>query len=360
MQEARDRFEEALRVEAPPDAQLSPCARGTLKILLALQLPPLFNSTEHLVQSRQLFVSRLQELTTQKLFLPVPPARGASNDTLCDMMPMAFTVVYHGMNAYPLIDPMAKALRQAVPSLAFEHKPLGLPRVAERRVRVGFVSAYLDNHPAGRAWGGVMVNLPRDRLEVIALSLARDPERSDHQYKRIRDGVERYIELGQMSFEQIRLRIRELDLDILVYLEIGMDALTYFLAFARLAPIQCLTYGHSMTSGTPLCSCGLSLTIGTVVRHSYDRLFHISRFRGQHSQQAHPNWSDGRYQTHKSSTLSSWCGSRAWVCTFIRPSLLQLTTEAVRRGREPTLDFPWSVRYTCAHSLCTKCTLNST
>jgi len=41
------------------------------------------------------------------------------------------------------------------------------------------------------------------------------------------------------------------ELDILFYADIGMDVRTYFLAFARLAPVQCLTWGHPDTTGIP-------------------------------------------------------------------------------------------------------------
>ncbi len=40
-------------------------------------------------------------------------------------------------------------------------------------------------------------------------------------------------------------------LDILFYPDIGMDALTYFLAFSRLAAVQCVTWGHPVTTGIP-------------------------------------------------------------------------------------------------------------
>ena len=40
-------------------------------------------------------------------------------------------------------------------------------------------------------------------------------------------------------------------LDLLLYLDIGMDPLTYYLAFSRLAPLQCTLYGHPDTTGIP-------------------------------------------------------------------------------------------------------------
>ncbi len=40
-------------------------------------------------------------------------------------------------------------------------------------------------------------------------------------------------------------------LDLVYYTDIGMEPLTYFLAFARLAPVQCVTWGHPQTTGIP-------------------------------------------------------------------------------------------------------------
>jgi hypothetical protein len=47
----------------------------------------------------------------------------------------------------------------------------------------------------------------------------------------------------------IKNKLEELKLDVLVYCEIGMDPRTYFMAFMRLAKIQINTWGHSDTSG---------------------------------------------------------------------------------------------------------------
>ncbi len=53
------------------------------------------------------------------------------------------------------------------------------------------------------------------------------------------------------SLESARSRIAALELDVLVYTDIGMEPLTYFLAFARLAPLQCVLGGHPDTIGIP-------------------------------------------------------------------------------------------------------------
>ena len=43
--------------------------------------------------------------------------------------------------------------------------------------------------------------------------------------------------------------IAETRLDVLLYPDIGMEQITYFLAFARLAPVQLVTWGHPVTTG---------------------------------------------------------------------------------------------------------------
>jgi predicted O-linked N-acetylglucosamine transferase (SPINDLY family) len=53
------------------------------------------------------------------------------------------------------------------------------------------------------------------------------------------------------DFERARRQIADCELDLLLYTDLGMDHFTYFLAFARLAPTQCVLAGHPITSGVP-------------------------------------------------------------------------------------------------------------
>ena len=48
-----------------------------------------------------------------------------------------------------------------------------------------------------------------------------------------------------------RRAIGEAELDVLFYPDIGMEPMTYFLGFARLAPVQMVTWGHPVTTGIP-------------------------------------------------------------------------------------------------------------
>ncbi len=48
---------------------------------------------------------------------------------------------------------------------------------------------------------------------------------------------------------QAREQIAALELDTLIYMDIGMEPMSYFLAFARLARVQCVMGGHPITTG---------------------------------------------------------------------------------------------------------------
>jgi predicted O-linked N-acetylglucosamine transferase (SPINDLY family) len=116
-----------------------------------------------------------------------------------------------------------------------------------RKVRVAFLSCYLRNHTIGELMRGLIARLARRDFEVIVLT----PVRHDDVVSRfIKDNCDRYIELP-FGLEAQRRAIRELALDVLFYTDVGMDRATYALAFSRLAPVQCVTWGHPSTTGSP-------------------------------------------------------------------------------------------------------------
>jgi protein O-GlcNAc transferase len=51
------------------------------------------------------------------------------------------------------------------------------------------------------------------------------------------------------KLDTARQRIADANLDVLIYTDIGMDPWTYYLAYSRLAPVQCVLPGHPVTTG---------------------------------------------------------------------------------------------------------------
>ena len=56
-------------------------------------------------------------------------------------------------------------------------------------------------------------------------------------------------------------QVEKENLDIIFYPEIGMSPITYFLAFARLAPVQIVSWGHPETTGINTIDYFLSSTL---------------------------------------------------------------------------------------------------
>jgi predicted O-linked N-acetylglucosamine transferase (SPINDLY family) len=95
---------------------------------------------------------------------------------------------------------------------------------------------------------GIIKNLSREKFNVKLFRFSGG--REDHLSKTIDKAADEVVMLPK-KLKPARQEIADHSLDILFYLDIGMDPLTYFLAFSRLAPVQCVTWGHPVTTGIP-------------------------------------------------------------------------------------------------------------
>jgi predicted O-linked N-acetylglucosamine transferase (SPINDLY family) len=108
------------------------------------------------------------------------------------------------------------------------------------------VSRCLRQHTIGKLTRGLIANLSRERFEVVVFQGGvRDPMGAA-----IAATADR-AEWMPPSLDGAREQIADAHLDLLFYPDIGMDTLTYFLAFGRLAPVQVVTWGHPVTTGVP-------------------------------------------------------------------------------------------------------------
>ena len=67
-------------------------------------------------------------------------------------------------------------------------------------------------------------------------------------------------------------------MDAILYADVGMDAFSYFLAFARLAPVQCVTWGHPVTTGISTVDyfiSGCDLEIDDAEQHYSEKLVRL-------------------------------------------------------------------------------------
>uniref|UniRef100_K3WET7 Uncharacterized protein n=1 Tax=Globisporangium ultimum (strain ATCC 200006 / CBS 805.95 / DAOM BR144) TaxID=431595 RepID=K3WET7_GLOUD len=101
-------------------------------------------------------------------------------------------------------------------------------------------------HSVGLLMQGVITHLPRDAFEVIVIIY--DDNQRDELTELVLNSADNVVFLSHQLHEA-RLQIADLELDVLVFTEIGMDLQTYFLAFSRLALRTAMFWGHAVTSG---------------------------------------------------------------------------------------------------------------
>ena len=111
-------------------------------------------------------------------------------------------------------------------------------------IKIGFVSSFFKNHTVSMLFKNWIIKLNRNFFSVFVYYIGNEFDQITHQ---IKDSSNNFF--NHTDIDQLISRISKDKLDILVYLDIGMDPITQILASLKLASIQCTTWGHPVTSG---------------------------------------------------------------------------------------------------------------
>jgi predicted O-linked N-acetylglucosamine transferase (SPINDLY family) len=219
-----------------------------LQVRAALMLPVIYESVEEVEGARARLEQSLARLLNEDLTITSPAESVGVT---------AFYLAYQGKNDRDLLERLATIHRRAAPELSFvapHCRAPGARTAAGRPIRIGFLSAFFYRHTIGKLNLGLIRNLSRAQFAVMLL---RFPGPVDDLARALEASADQVVTLPR-NLEAARRQVAELELDILYYADIGMDPLTYFLAFARLAPVQCVAWGHPVTSGIPTIDYFLS------------------------------------------------------------------------------------------------------
>ncbi len=253
-EEAIARYRQALAL-APDDG---------LRLRLATLLPAIPESLEDLLRWRGRFASEIALLEKEPISVSEPTGEVGSTN---------FFLSYHGMNNRDLHTRVALLYERACPALLWVAPHCAGPSPRPGKVRVGFISRYLYDHSIGKTTRGILAKLSRDRFEVFALFAP--PVHEDETSRFIRASSDRSLVLPR-TLDAARRAIAGLELDVLFYQDIGMDPFTYFLAFSRLARVQCVSFGHPDTTGIANMDYFVSSSLfepAEATRHYSERLF---------------------------------------------------------------------------------------
>ncbi len=118
-------------------------------------------------------------------------------------------------------------------------------RAHSGRLRVGFVSPHLYAHSVARFFGSLITGLDRTRFERFVWHTG---EAADDTSAALAAAVDHFEQRYAPPLEIAR-SIRSAELDVLVFVDVGLDPAMQVLGSLRLAPVQCAAYGHPVTTG---------------------------------------------------------------------------------------------------------------
>ena len=220
--------------------RLRPTAR--LQIALATCQPVIYQSVAEVERWRGRLIDEVRQLREQHVVHDI------TDETAVNL----FYLPYQGFNDRDIQREVARLHksptsgfgRQAsgVNAHDFEHRT---PNTEHSTIRIGFLSSFFRRHTIGLLTGGLVKHLSRKRFEVTVLSIGRHEDEVAAFFHKHGD---RFVEIPR-HLPTARRLIAEQQLDVLFYPDIGMDPVTSTLAHSRLAPVQCTTWGHPVTTG---------------------------------------------------------------------------------------------------------------
>jgi predicted O-linked N-acetylglucosamine transferase (SPINDLY family) len=199
------------------------------RVMLATALPVVYESVEDVCRRRERLLAEVDRLL----------ADGVSIDTTCTIVPTTFFAAYQGFDDCELQRKVARLYRapQPVEKRAVDG--------GGEKIRVGFLSSHFWSHTIGRLNLGRVKLLDRERFDVTLVSLDHRADAMADEFCRAAD----HVVQPRGPVDAIRDEIAGLQLDVLVFADVGMNITTYTLAMSRLAGTQCVTWGHPVTTG---------------------------------------------------------------------------------------------------------------
>lgn len=207
------------------------------RLKLALAQPIIRQSQYEVEKCRLEFEEIIQELIHKKVSIEHPLHK-------VDMT--NFYMSYQGYDDKDNQVLLATFYQQASSELCYQAPFIqNYQREKTKKVKIGFISQYFYNHSISKVFMGIMLNLSREHFELTVLATSQPFDESGYLLQSSAD----HFEVLSPHLQDAQKQVASLQLDIVFYWELGLSPFTYFLAFSRLAPIQCMSWGHGVTSG---------------------------------------------------------------------------------------------------------------
>ena len=232
---AHDAYDRAFRATGDP----------SWRVRRMLAHPPVVASREQAEDLRREFEAGLQDLAGAGASIDDPVAAGIAP---------AFYHGYHGEDERERQQAWSALCRDLAPSLNATAAHAGRRKRPGDRLRIAFVSRHLVNHTIGQLMRGFIAGMDRDRFDVHVVGFAPPQDPLAREIAASADGYH----VAPQDLAGAQRLVGGIEADILFYPDIGMEPLTWMLAHARLARLQCAAWGHPITTGISTIDCFVS------------------------------------------------------------------------------------------------------
>jgi predicted O-linked N-acetylglucosamine transferase (SPINDLY family) len=173
--------------------------------------------------------------------------------TTTELIPHLFFLAYQNNDNRRLLEAYWRLVAHSLdikPELRGQQRSSRPRGGCDGRIRIGFISDYFYSHSNTRAFEGLIKHLDRSCFEVVVI----------HGFGSSNDVVRQTINTYahttlELSRKEPRAavvqKLKDLELDILFFTDIGMSIPTSSLALHRIAPVQFTGWGIPHTTGIP-------------------------------------------------------------------------------------------------------------
>lgn len=216
-------------------------------------LPILYETVEEIEFCRDRFSTLLTQFIEESQ-IEFATKRKKLLDVVC--MRTNFYLQYQGKNDLNLQKQYGKFVHQIISSNFLDClKEMQVQSLEpERKIKIGYISAHFTNHVVGRMCLGWLRHCDQNKFTNVCYYIERTQDSTTEKFKLYSD---RFYQISQ-NLNQLIEQILADRLDVLVFPSIGMHPLATALAGLRLAPVQCTTWAHPTTSGSPTIDYFLS------------------------------------------------------------------------------------------------------
>jgi protein O-GlcNAc transferase len=219
-------------------------------------LPILYENESEIEFYRQRFANSLDELSSHTS-LDTPERRKRALESIASRT--NFYLQYQGKNDINLQTQYGQFVHKVMAANYPEWvKPLSKHLLRKNeKIRIGYISNFLCGHTVGKLMLGWLRNRNEEEFEVYCYYIDTKVDYLTQQYRLYSN----YFYQIPEDLESICKQILKDKLDVLVFLDIGMHPQVTQMAGLRLAPIQCTSWGHPITTGIPTIDYYLSCTL---------------------------------------------------------------------------------------------------